>query len=169
MKMARDYNIPSARSLKKPQLIFEILKGRAEKNGLMFGEAIVVFNSKLVQQLHFIRKQGMQLASKMRFVAAQFATLFGTDLWHRNASHANALARELEGRLREINGVEIVYPVEANGVFARLPHGAISGIQEEMFFHVWDPEEAVVRLMLSFDSRAEDIDAFAAAVKRHLS
>ena len=139
------------------------------KNGVMFGEAIVVWRPELAEKLTYIRKQGMQLASKMRFISAQFATLFGTDLWRENALHANELARELAARLRSIPAVEIVYPVEANGVFARLPRPALSRIQEEIFFYEWDAEADIVRLMLSFDSTMEDVEALVAAVRKHLS
>jgi threonine aldolase len=145
----------------------DILSLGGTKNGAMFGEAIVVFRPELAQNLKYIRKQGMQLASKMRYVSAQFATLFGTDLWRENALHANTLAQELASRLREIPSVEIVYPVQANGVFARLPRQAIPRIQEEIYFYVWDEETDVVRLMLSFDSTMDDVDRFVAAVRKH--
>jgi len=143
----------------------DILSLGGTKNGAMFGEAIVVWDPELAKYLGYIRKQGMQLASKMRYVAAQFATLFGTNLWRENASHANTLARELAKRLVEIPGVEIVYPVEANGVFVRLPAPAIPAIQKEMYFYVWDEEMNVVRLMLSFDSTIEDVDRFVQIVR----
>ena len=139
------------------------------KNGVMFGEAIVVWRRELAENLTYIRKQGMQLASKMRFISAQFATLFGTDLWRENALHANGLARELAARLRSTPTVEIVYPVEANGVFARFPRPALSRIQEEVFFHEWDSEAGIVRLMLSFDSTMEDVEALMAIVRQHIS
>lgn len=138
------------------------------KNGLMFGEAIIVWNRELAEQLHYIRKQGMHLASKMRFIAVQFEVLFGTNLWRENAEHANGLARDLASRLRTLPGVEIVHPVEANGVFARLPHEAIEAVQNEMFFYMWDAREDIVRLMVSFDSTLEDVEAFEALVRRHV-
>lgn len=147
----------------------DILSLGGTKNGLMFGEAIVVWRAELAENLKYIRKQGMQLASKMRYISAQFATLFGTDLWRENALHANELARVLAAGLRDIPGIEIVHPVEANGVFARFPRAAISRIQEEIFFYMWDPEADIVRLMLSFDSTMEDVEALLAVVRKHLS
>jgi len=151
------------------ELGVDILSLGGTKNGVMFGEAIVVWKPELAEKLHYIRKQGMQLASKMRFISAQFTTLFGTDLWRENALHANGLATELAARLRSISGVEIVHPVEANGIFARLPRPALTRIQEEFFFYEWDPDENTVRLMLSFDSTMEDVEEFVALVRKHLS
>ncbi|MBU8913536.1 MAG: low specificity L-threonine aldolase [Spirochaetales bacterium] len=147
----------------------DILSLGGTKNGAMFGEAIVVWRPELAENLRYIRKQGMQLASKMRFISAQFATLFGTDLWRENAAHANELAQALAARLHDIPGVEIAYPVEANGVFARLPHAAISQIQDEIYFYMWDAEADIVRLMLSFDSTMEDVEALVAIVRKHVS
>ena len=147
----------------------DILSLGGTKNGVMFGEAIVVWRPELAENLRYIRKQGMQLASKMRFISAQFATLFGTDLWRENALHANELAQALATRLHDVPGVEIAYPVEANGVFARFPRAAIARIQNEIFFYVWDPEADIVRLMLSFDSTMEDVEALVAAVQKHVS
>jgi threonine aldolase len=147
----------------------DILSLGGTKNGLMFGDAIVVWRAELAENLKYIRKQGMQLASKMRYISTQFATLFGTDLWRENALHANELAQVLAAGLRDIPGIEIVHPVEANGVFARFPRAAISRIQEEIFFYMWDPEADIVRLMLSFDSTMEDVTALLAVVRKHLS
>jgi threonine aldolase len=147
----------------------DILSLGGTKNGAMFGEAIVVWKPELAGNLNYIRKQGMQLASKMRFVSAQFAVLFGTNLWRENALHANRLAQELATRLREIPGVEIAFPVQANGVFVRLPRQAIPRIQEEMYFYVWDAATDIVRLMVSFDSTIEDVETFVAAVRRHVT
>lgn len=146
----------------------DILSLGATKNGIMFGEAIVVFNRDLAGNLGFVRKQGTQLASKMRYISAQFAALFGSDLWRENALHANQLARELADELRAIDRIEVVYPVEANGVFARFPREAIADIQEEFYFYEWDPGENIVRLMLSFDSTRADVEAFVKAVRRHV-
>lgn len=146
----------------------DILSLGGTKNGLMFGEAIMFFRPELARAFRFIRKQGMQLASKMRYVAAQLDVLFRGDLWWRLASHANTMASRLAGELARIPGVEIVYPVQANAVFARLARRVIDEVRREVFFYVWDEEQSVVRLMCSYDTQPEDIERLIATVKRAL-
>ena len=145
----------------------DILSLGGTKNGLMFGEAVVFFRPELAKNFKYIRKQGMQLASKMRYIAVQFEALFGSDLWRSNAEHANALARHLAAGVQNIPGVELAYPVEANAVFARLPPAAIRKVQEEMYFYVWDADAGVVRFMVSYDTTADDVESLIAAVRRH--
>jgi threonine aldolase len=111
-----------------------------------------------------VRKQGMQLASKMRFLSVQMEALLTNDLWRRNAEHANRMARLLEQEVRKIPGVKVVYPVEANGVFAQIPRDAIKKIQERYFFYVWSEEESVVRWMCSFDTTDGDVREFVQCV-----
>jgi threonine aldolase len=110
----------------------------------------------------------MQLASKMRFVAAQFEALLTGGLWLDNARHANRMARRLAARVESIPGVRIAYPVEANGVFAALPRHAIAPLQAVRRFYVWDEASAVVRWMCSFDTTEDDVDSFADAVEREV-
>jgi threonine aldolase len=138
------------------------------KNGLMFGEAIVFPKyHPAVDAMLYTRKQAMQLASKMRFVGAQFEALLGDDLWLKNASHANAMARLLAARMRDLDDVvEIAYPVEANGVFPILPPDAIEPLQRERRFYLWDHERNVARWMTSWDTTEEDVHDFADAVWR---
>jgi len=143
----------------------DVLSFGGTKNGLMGVEAVVFFRPELAQDFLFVRKQGMQLASKMRFMAAQMEVLLTNDLWKRNAEHANRMARLLAQELRTIPRVKIVYPVEANGVFAQIPRAAIAKIQERYFFYVWSEEEAVVRWMCSFDTTEEDVRQFAGFVR----
>jgi threonine aldolase len=107
----------------------------------------------------------MQLASKMRYMSVQMEALLTNDLWRRNAEHANRMARLLEQELKNIPQVRIVYPVEANGVFAQIPQEAIKKIQERYFFYVWSEEESVVRWMCSFDTADEDVREFAEFVR----
>jgi threonine aldolase len=142
----------------------DILSFGGTKNGLMGGEAVVFFNRELAHNFKFIRKQGMQLASKMRFIAVQFETLLSGDLWLRSACRANSMAKLLEAEIRKIPQLKIVYPVEANGVFVKLPREAIARIREQYFFYVWNEENSVVRWMCSFDTTEEDIRKFAAFV-----
>lgn len=143
------------------------------KNGLLFGDAVVFLRPGLGDGFEFTRKQLAQLASKMRFAAAQFEALLGGDLWLRNATHANEMAARLAATVEPIAGLAIVHPVEANGVFARLPQPAIDRLlaehPAEHPFYVWDENEGVVRWMCSWDTTAEDVDAFAAAVAAAVS
>jgi threonine aldolase len=138
------------------------------KNGMMFGEAIVFpRHHPAVDALVFTRKQGMQLASKMRFVAAQFEALLRDDLWLANAAHANAMARLLAARLRDLDDVvQLAYPVEANAVFPVLPRHAIEPLQGVRRFYMWDAERDVARWMTAWDTTAEDVHTFADAVWR---
>ncbi|HEX3464421.1 MAG TPA: aminotransferase class I/II-fold pyridoxal phosphate-dependent enzyme [Candidatus Elarobacter sp.] len=138
------------------------------KNGLMFGEAIVFPNGHpAADVLPFTRKQGMQLTSKMRFVAAQFEALLRDDLWLENARHANAMAQLLAARLRDLDDViQLAYPVQANGVFPILPPDAIEPLMHERRFYMWDADEHIARWMTAWDTTAEDVHAFADAVWR---
>ena len=142
----------------------DVLSFGGTKNGLMGGEAVVFFNPALSQDFLFLRKQGMQLASKMRFIAAQFEALLANDLWKRSAEHANRMAKVLEREIRKIPQVRVVWKVEANGVFAQIPGHAIERIKERYFFYPWIEEECIVRWMCSFDTTEEDVKEFAACV-----
>jgi threonine aldolase len=132
------------------------------KIGLLAAEAVLVLRPELVDALPYLRKQSMQLASKMRFVSAQLLALLEDDLWRRAAGHANAMARRLADGVA--GAVEITQPVQANGVFAILPPGAAEELQREFKFYVWDEHTGEVRWMCSWDTSAEDVDAFVAAI-----
>ncbi len=142
----------------------DVLSFGGTKNGIMGGEAVVFFNQKMSKDFLYLRKQGMQLASKMRFIAAQFEALLTGDLWRRSAEHANRLARVLEAEVRKIPQVRVVWKVEANGVFAQIPEPAIAKIKEQYFFYPWIEEECIVRWMCSFDTTEEDVKEFAKVV-----
>ena len=142
----------------------DVLSFGGTKNGIMGGEAVVFFNRKLSTDFLFLRKQGMQLASKMRFIAAQFEALLSNDLWRRSAEHANRMALMLESELRRIPQVKIVWKVEANGVFAQIPRAAIQKVKDRYFFYEWIEEECIVRWMCSFDTSEEDVRDFAEVV-----
>jgi threonine aldolase len=147
----------------------DVLSFGATKNGGMGAEAVVFFDPKLAADFKFYRKQGMQLASKMRFLSAQFEALFSDDLWRKNARHANRMARLLKRELNKVPNVKIVYPVEANGVFARIPRPAIAALQKKYFFYVWNPAQSVVRWMCSWDTTEADVKRFADLVNRTLN
>lgn len=142
----------------------DVLSFGGTKNGLMGVEAVVFFRPELARDFLFMRKQGMQLASKMRFLAVQMEALLTNDLWRRNAEHANRMAKALEAEIKKIAQTKIFYPVEANGVFVQIPRPAIKKIQERYFFYPWIDEESVVRWMCSFDTTEEDVRQFAAFV-----
>jgi threonine aldolase len=142
----------------------DVLSFGGTKNGVMGVEAVVFFRPQHAADFLFVRKQGMQLASKMRYMAVQMEALLTNDLWRRNAEHANRMARLLQQELKKISEVKIVYPVEANGVFAQIPQKSIAKIQERYFFYVWNVEESVVRWMCSFDTTEDDVKDFAVFV-----
>ncbi|OLB84609.1 MAG: threonine aldolase [Acidobacteria bacterium] len=137
-----------------------VLSFGGTKNGLMGAEAVVFFDKKVSNNFQYLRKQGMQLASKMRFISAQFDCLLSNDLWLKNARHANRMAQLLKKGLNDIPEVTIVYKAEANGVFAKIPRRAIARLQKRYFFYVWNEEESIVRWMCSFDTTEEDVKRF---------
>ena len=139
----------------------DVLSFGGTKNGAMGAEAVVFFEKKFTTDFLYVRKQGMQLASKMRFISAQFEALLTDDLWKANAERSNSMAALLRGELARIPQIKIVHPVEANGVFAKIPQHAISKIQERYFFYVWNEEQSLVRWMCSFDTTNEDVKEFA--------
>jgi threonine aldolase len=139
------------------------------KNGLMLGEAVIVLNAAAAPGVDFLRKSSMQLASKMRFVSAQLLALLTDDLWLRNASHSNAMARRLESLVRTVPGVTVVRPVQANAVFAILPAEATARLQERFRFYTWDQVTGEVRWMCSWDTTEKDVDDFAAAIAEEMA
>lgn len=143
----------------------DLLSFGGTKNGLMGAEAVVFLREGLTTQMPFVRKQGMQLASKMRFLAVQFTALIGTDLWHRNAEQANRMAQLLADGVRNVPGITLTQPVEANGVFARVPAEHIPALQERAFFYVWNAETSEVRWMTAWDTTEDDVREFVAAVR----
>jgi threonine aldolase len=127
----------------------------------MGGEAVVFFNREHGQDFLYLRKQSMQLASKMRFIAAQFEALLTNDLWRRSAEHANRMAGVLEKEINRIPGIRIAWKVESNGVFVQIPPRAVEKIKQRYFFYTWIEEESIVRWMCSFDTTEEDVRKFA--------
>jgi len=165
MDGARISNAAAAQKLTLRQatrdLGVDVLSFGGTKNGLMGGEAVVFFRPELAEDFLFLRKQGMQLASKMRYASAQMSALLSGELWRRNAEHANRMARLLEEEIRKIPRIKIAFPVQANGVFAQIPREAIQKIHERYFFYVWIEEKSVVRWMCSFDTTEDDVREFA--------
>jgi threonine aldolase len=138
----------------------DVLSFGGTKNGALGVEAVIVMDQAAGANAPYLRKQHMQLSSKMRFLGAQFGALLTDDLWLRNAGHANAMALRLAAGVRDIPGVELAYPVESDAVFARLDPKHIAELQRDWIFHVWDEEASVVRWMTAFDTQVSDVDAF---------
>jgi threonine aldolase len=146
----------------------DILSFGGTKNGMMAAEAICFLKPGLTEDFKYIRKQGMQLASKMRFISAQFCAYFKDDLWKKCAAHSNNMARLLEERLMGIN-VHITQPVQSNGVFIVLPYDIAEKVRQKYFFYPWDEKRSEYRLMTSWDTTEEDIEDFIAILKEELS
>jgi threonine aldolase len=143
----------------------DVLSFGGTKNGALGAEAVIVMKEDLGTDTPFQRKQQMQLASKMRYLAAQFSALLDDSLWLRSASHANAMATRLAEGVSGLPGVELRQPVDSNAVFVALAAALISALQRDWGFDVWDPAENLVRWMTAFDTTEEDVDAFVAAVR----
>jgi len=143
----------------------DILSLGGTKNGALLGEAVVVLNADAASHMKHLRKLSMQLHSKMRFVAVQLEALLAKDLWLRNARHANQMAQRLAEGVRAVDGVQVLYPVQANAVFARLPRDVSERLQRRFRFYFWDEAAGDVRWMCSFDTTEADVDTFVTAVK----
>jgi threonine aldolase len=136
------------------------------KNGLLLGEAVVFCDPALGENFAYLRKQTLQLASKGRFLAAQFIALLEGDLWLRNAAHANAMAARLAGALASVPGVRLTQPVQANALFAVLAGDVTARLQADWPFYTWEEATGEVRLVCSWDTTEDEVDAFAADVRR---
>ncbi|WP_228265833.1 threonine aldolase family protein [Microlunatus elymi] len=152
----------------------DVLSLGGTKNGLIFGELVLAINPDAVTGLGYLQKLNMQLASKMRFVSAQFLALLEDDLWQRSAAHANAMARRLRTGLEErvssgaITGISFSQPTDANTILATLPAGVADRLRQKFAFYDWDPAAGEVRWVCSFDTTTEDVDGFIAAVESEL-
>ncbi|MBI9114017.1 threonine aldolase family protein [Sanguibacter suaedae] len=152
----------------------DVLSLGGTKNGLLFGEAVVVLDPAAVDGVDYVRKMTMQLTSKMRFVSAQLLAVLDGDLWSRSAGHANAMAARLRRGLEELvtdgraPGLALTQPTQANVVFATVPAGAADRLREHAAFYDWDAPRREVRWMCSFDTTEEHVDDFVAAVGREL-
>lgn len=144
----------------------DVLSFGGTKNGLMFGEAVVFFGKEKALNFEYLRKQGMQLHSKMRFISAQFDRYLTDELWRINALHANQMATMLAEKLSAFPELTITQEVKANGVFVIIPPHLIPNLQKEYFFHVWNENTSEVRLMCSWDTTSEDIDGFVGLLKQ---
>ena len=144
----------------------DVLSFGGTKNGMMYGEAVIFFDKKRATDFKYIRKQGMHLPSKMRYISAQFEAMLSNNLWKRSATHANRMAHLLAIELAKIPKIKITQPVESNGVFAVLPPKYVPRLQKKYFFYVWNEEISEVRLMASFDTSEHDIQDFVRLVRK---
>ena len=132
----------------------------------MGAEAVVVLNPMFNLHFNFIRKQGLQLASKMRFLSAQFLAYFENELWRKNASHANQMAKLLEKKLCEtVSAIKITRPVDANVVFAVFPKSLIQELSKRFSFYTWNESLSEVRLMCSFQTTEAEIEDFVTSIE----
>jgi threonine aldolase len=143
----------------------DVLSLGGTKNGLLYGEAVVVLNPEATTGLKFLRKLSMQLSSKMRFASAQLIALYEGDLWLESARHANAMATRLRHALAEVAPVRFTQQTQANANFAVLPAGVADRLRERFRFYDWNPATGEVRWMTAWDTTEEDVDAFVAAIK----
>jgi threonine aldolase len=143
----------------------DIMSFGGTKNGLMIGEAVLVFNEELKANAPYFQKQSAQLFSKNRFIATQFKALLSNDLWLRMATHANKMAQLLSAEIQQLPGVTITRKVQANAVFAIIPQKSIEPLQAKYPFYIWDEETLELRWMCSFDTTEEDIENFVSTLR----
>ena len=145
----------------------DILSFGGTKNGMVYGEAIIVFDPELSEAVEYLQKQSAQLPSKMRFIAAQFLAMLEDNRWLDYARHANNMASLLAEKVSTIEGVTITQPTQANAVFATLPKESISRLQEWSPFYTWEGENEV-RWMTSFLTQEADVEALAEGIMYEL-
>lgn len=146
----------------------DVLSFGGTKNGMMFGEAVVFFNTSVIRDVPYIRKQLMQLHSKTRFIAAQFAALLTDNLWIRTAAHANRMAQMLAAEAAQIPGIRITQEVQGNEVFAIIPREKIKDLQQECFFYIWDENASEIRWVCSFDTTESDVTEFVSLLRKEM-
>ena len=144
----------------------DILSFGGTKNGMMFGDAVVFFNRNLSKNFEYIRKQGMHLTSKMRFISVQFEALLSNELWRKNAIHANKMTKILYNEIKDVSQIKITQKVEVNAIFASMSKNIINKLLENFAFHIFDEKNSVVRWMCAFNTSKSDVLEFAAAIKK---
>jgi len=147
----------------------DLLSFGGTKNGMMCGEAVVFPDDRYAGEFEFIRKQGMQLFSKMRFIAVQFEALLSDGVVFDIASHANAMAALMAESLEGIPGITITQEVQSNAVFTIIPQSCAEEIHKTYHFYIVDSTTSEARLMMSFDTTEEDIRRFADAARKSVS
>ena len=146
----------------------DILSFGGTKNGMMYGEAVCFLKPGLSDDFKYIRKQSMQLASKMRFISAQYITYFTNDLWKKCATHSNSMARLLYDKVKDMKGVKVTQQVESNGVFVIIPKKVAEKICESYFFYPWNEKISEYRWMTSWDTTEDDVIRFVELLKNEI-
>ncbi|MFZ0283503.1 MAG: low specificity L-threonine aldolase [Bacteroidales bacterium] len=146
----------------------DVLSFGGTKNCMMYGEAVCFLKPGISSNFKYIRKQGMQLASKMRFISAQYVAFFSNDLWKRCAIHSNSMAQLLAEKIKDIEGIRITQPVESNGVFVVMPNRVSEKVSKSFFFYPWDEATSEYRLMTSWDTTEKDIEDFVLLLREEM-
>lgn len=147
----------------------DLLSFGGTKNGMMSAEAVCFLRKGLSPDFKYIRKQGLHLASKMRYISAQYIAYFRDDLWKRCASHANEMAILLAGKLSNIDQIHITQNVQSNGIFVIMPRNIAEKLMKHYFFYAWNEQRQEYRLMTSWDTSEEDINDFILVLKNAIS
>jgi threonine aldolase len=135
------------------------------KNGIAAGELVVFFKKELADEFDYRLKQGGQLASKMRFLAAPWLGLLNGDVWLRNARVANDAAKQLAERLQNEAKIDIIFPVEANAVFLRMDQQLVRDLHARGWYFYKFIEPDVYRVMCSWSVTKEDVSEFVTDIK----
>jgi threonine aldolase len=146
----------------------DVLSFGGTKNSMMFGEAICFLRPGLSDGFKYMRKQGMQLASKMRFISAQYLGYFKNNLWKKCAEHSNSMAQILGEKLERVKGVTVTQKVQSNGVFVIIPSDVAERVRNKYFFYPWDEKTSEYRLMTSWDTEIRDIEEFIELLEKEL-
>jgi threonine aldolase len=144
----------------------DILSFGGTKNGMMIGETIIAFRPEWNESLMYYRKQSAQLYSKMRFLSAQYIAYLQDDLWLQNATQANTMAKYLADQIKDLPGVRFTQKVEVNSLFLILPQDVIRKLLEKYFFYMWNENNNEIRLVCSWDTTQQDVDAFVEYLKK---
>lgn len=147
----------------------DVMSFGGTKNGLLMGEAVLIFNEKLKQNAPYFHKQTGQLFSKNRFIAAQFEALLKDKLWLKMATQANHMAQLLAHEITGLKGVKITQKVEANAIFVIIPEEIIDPLRAQFPFYEWNAQTHEQRWMCSFDTTKEDISEFVCQLKKLLA
>ena len=147
----------------------DVLSFGGIKNGMMYGEMIVFFDYRLGRDFQYTRKQGLQLTSKMRFIAAQWEAYLSNEQYLKTARHANLMAQKLAERVAALPQIRISQAVQSNAVFAVVPRHIIEPLQRDFYFYVWDELRDEVRWMTSWDTTEADIDQFISRIEELLA
>lgn len=146
----------------------DIMSLGGTKNGLMFGESVLFFNSKLAKDFEYLRKNELQLHSKMRYISVQLLRLLTDDLWFKNAKISKNMCSELALKLQKFESIIFTQPVESNHIFATFPKYLIPLLQEVFPFYVWNFKTSEIRLVTSWDTSLEDVNLFCKIVEESI-